>query len=234
MKDHRKFIEDTKKIFTRYQEIEIEKNSPTSEGLTIKGSYHLYREHENKVYDETFDLEISVSNHHEELYPRVNRFEGIPKGFNHVFDNGTCCLGLNYEILDAWGPRSTEIFFEEILDPYLMNVISFREDEKCITGERPHGGEGVTQYYSKFFTGIPEEKIHNILKYLHGKLIRDERLNRQSPCPCGSGQKLNNCHYEELDRLHSKLKEDSKEAFLKDYKMYTPKERGRDSKTKKT
>lgn len=234
MKGHRKFIEDTKKIFTRYQEIEVEKNSPTSERLTIKGSYRLYREHESKIYDEAFNLEISVSDQYEELYPRVSRFEGIPKGFNHIFDNGTCCLGLSYEILDAWEPRTAEIFFKNILDPYLMNIISFREDDKCITGERPHGGEGVTQYYSKFFTDVPEEKIRNILKYLHGKLIRDEKLNRQSPCSCGSGQKLIDCHYEDLNRLHSKLKGDSKEAFLKDYKMYATKERGRDIKTKKT
>lgn len=234
MKNHKKFIEETKLILNRYKDIKIKKQGNKKEKIIITGSYNLFRKYNGKTYEETFNLEISVSDDDKELLPKVKCLDGVPRGFNHVYRDDTCCLGLSYEIFDAWEPRTAKAFFEKILDVYLINLISFRDDNKCITGERPHRGKGVTEYYSKFFTDISDEKIRNVLKYLHDKSKRNERINKRSPCPCGSGKKLIDCHHIAFNDFYDTLKGDFKEAFINDFKMYENKGRGRPVGTKKT
>lgn len=225
MKEWEKFIEDCKLIFSSY-ETEDGDERPIREVkkgyISIIGDYDLNRILDGKTYQERFRIEIMLSKSENNVLPYVKLPCNKVKGFSHTYSDGTCCLGTKLEILYAWGDEyDADSFFEDVIDPYLINYASFRDCGAYAIGERAHGAQGIIDYYYSLLPQIPKDRIGNTLDYI-SKIIKTGKgkNKRHSPCPCGNGKKIADCHYELIQGFVTKLRSDLylKEAFLTDQK----------------
>ena len=233
MKDWTKFIEDLKVIFSTYEFIDGDEShneyGVTKQHVAIVGAYDLNRICEEKHYCERFKLKIVVSKNDNEIIPVVTILDKKPKGFSHTHNNGSCCLGTNLEILLGWEDnRTAQSFFEEIINFYLINLISFRECKEYVTGEREHGFEGIMSYYAKHFPNVPMENMSAFLKYIQKSLKKNEPRSRRTLCPCGSGKEIINCHYHTTREFINNILCDQflLKAFEDDQEKYINKKRG--------
>lgn len=67
-------------------------------------------------------------------------------------------------------------------------------------GERTHGVPGLFEAYGEM-VGASDSKT--ILRYLD--CLSNENLKGHWDCPCGSGKRLRNCHWDDLKTLHEKV-----------------------------
>ena len=103
----------------------------------------------------------------------------------HLFEDGACCLGLNYAVQRNLTP---ERFVLELVIPFFYRLSyvdrhgleAARED---LWGEYSHGSAGLREY--------------------QGEILRltDNDPGRNQPCPCGSGLKFKRCHLDEVEAV---------------------------------
>lgn len=181
----KKFFQDGLHLFSSYYIKDDDLNF-----ISISGIYNLNVEVKGNLYRGQFTVIIQANKQNwdiPELYlPKVT----IPHGFGHIYKDNKCCLGLNLEIENAWRPRTFISFLENIVDPFLVNYLSFLKTKQYILGDRPHEKEGVLNYYSQFFNTSHYEEVNGILKYVYNKLKRKELIKGHNSCPCGSNKKL--------------------------------------------
>ena len=107
----------------------------------------------------------------------------------HLFDDGACCLGLNY----ARARNLTlQRFMQELVIPFLYRLAytdryGLNVARSDLWGEYPHGNDGKLEYQ--------EEILH----------LAANNPGRNQLCPCGSGVKFKRCHLEEVEAVKRKL-----------------------------
>ena len=218
------FIEDSKAFFDTYKIIVGDKsNFPTrfrnGGFIGISGKYCLNRVYKSEFYQNEFYIVVIVD--------RTGNFpvpilwlpnEKSPFGFEHIYQDKTCCLGVTHEIITIWGEVQTaKDFFDKIIDTFLINYLSYKNNRVCVTGDRPHGKLGITDYYKKFFN-VDNEQCEKILRYVKIKAKRREYAKGHNRCPCDSGNILRKCHGEQISAFINSLYADKRllEAFEKD------------------
>ena len=146
------FFQDGLFLFDEYTFNQLDNNE------TISGTYNLDVQVKDKIYQAKFAIIINVDCKNLTKIPEVYLPKlSIPFKFEHIYKDrkNLCCLGLNYEIELAWGPkRSFSNFLTLVVDPFLVNYLEFKENKKYINGERPHAKNGLIDYDSQFFTSI--------------------------------------------------------------------------------
>lgn len=227
------FFQDGLFLFDEYTFNQLDNNE------TISGTYNLDVQVKDKIYQAKFAIIINVDCKNLTKIPEVYLPKlSIPFKFEHIYKDrkNLCCLGLNYEIELAWGPkRSFSNFLTLVVDPFLVNYLEFKENKKYINGERPHAKNGLIDYYSQFFTSISTNKIIDTLMYCYNKIKRKEFAKGNNLCPCGSGQILRHCnHWDEIKTFINKTSQSKtlKLSFENDIKNYLGDENGK--KTRKS
>jgi hypothetical protein len=228
MRDVNKFVEEFKPFFEKCRVIdsnltdnELDKiRLRRSKGsfIAVAGKYYLNREYAGMPYQQYFDLCVLVDKKNVFIVPIVFLpNETRPDNFEHLYTDNTCCLGTTHELITIWGEtQSAEIFFYNIIDVFLINLISFRESGKCATEDRPHGLEGLVDYYKDILTMSPEETIVALI-HLYYKLRNKNTIKGHHECLCGKREIIRKCHpaiinfLSELDRNPN-----LKDAFLYD------------------
>ena len=211
------FFRDGLLLFDKYT-FSKEKNFET-----ISGVYKLNRVVNEIVYLAKFKIVVIINTKDKNDIPVVYLPKIVkPKGFSHIYQDDRCCLGLNYEIGLLWNKNRTFVnFLLNIVDPFLVNYLSYNESKTYINGDRPHAQSGVIDYYSKFFPTIPLENINNTLIYCFDRVSRKEFVRGNNPCPCGSGKIIRRClHKKELESFVNLASSTTqlRSAFLKDMK----------------
>jgi len=134
----------------------------------------------------------------------------------HILKEGQACLEVWPEIKKRWPPGSNVAdFIFKLVDPFLAwqaYYDAFGEPPEW--GERAHGKEGIIRYYADFLGRPADENIHSFMKLL----ARKNQPKGHEICPCGSGEKLRNCHQNFLNRKRKLIPPDD---VLKDLNRIT-------------
>ncbi len=157
---------------------------------------------DNKLLD-SFTLEIELPKNYPIGIPIVRdnagRFPRIAD--RHVYANGVLCLCVPDEYWKFYSPESTIVdFIKTLIEPFLVAQIYYEKTGKMPFGERPHGWEGIVQFYSEILDTTDERMIFCFLKYLSAP-----QLKGHWRCYCGSGLRLRNCHYDQAYEMHQKV-----------------------------
>ncbi|WP_400201549.1 hypothetical protein, partial [Candidatus Methanarcanum hacksteinii] len=158
-------LEGIKQLFTSYEEWDQHDFEDYNDGsLAISGTYVLNRDLDGKVYRQEFRLGIIFA----ELIPHIyllDEAEDIKRsGFDHFYEGGRCCLGTDVAVLLSWGTEYNALtFFENVVDPFLINTISYREQGIAVMGELKHGSKGMEEYYSSLFN-VSETEIKQTIQ----------------------------------------------------------------------
>ena len=103
----------------------------------------------------------------------------------HLFDDGACCLGLNYAIDRN---LTVERFINELVVPFFYRLsytdqYGLNAARDHLWGEYSHGDAGEQEYQDEILQ-------------LVGK-----NPGRNQSCPCGSGLKYKRCHLDEVEAV---------------------------------
>lgn len=190
----------------------------------INGIYNLNVLNNKKLYQQSFKMLITVDKNQSANLPLV-KLIGIKrsKRFQHIYNDETCCLGLNYEIKTIWKSENDgKTFCEQIIDPFLINYLDSLDSSVDKINDRPHAITGVLDYFSSKFTDPETSNIEALLCYVYKKVLRKEFSKGQNLCPCGSGLIIRRCkHSNDIKNFINELLENKwlREAFIKDMEV---------------
>ncbi len=156
-------------------------------------------------------VEIKPVAHFPYRYPIVFEVGGdIPVGADHhKYPDKHLCLGVDAEeIIQCHKGLSLVEFIEKVLIPHLANQ-HYRHITGAYLQEYAHGNDGVRQYYEKL-VGTSDMVVWVALF----RAAFGNRIERNAPCCCGSGQKFKRCH----ERVVQTMQLIGKEQTEKDFK----------------
>lgn len=192
--------------------LELEKQQVRSEYPTL----HFYREgdrmivrgsfplrHEGKDL-ERFQIEVELPRNRKDDIPVVRETGGrIPRlNDNHINElTGDICLFVPEERWRLFPVGSSLLeFLNGPVRNYFLGVALKELGEPWPFGERPHGNAGIIEFYSELI-GTTEPGV--VKQYV--QCLSKQNFKGHWPCPCGSGNKIRNCHASDILKLREKI-----------------------------
>jgi hypothetical protein len=159
-----------------------------------------------------YHVEIMLPPGYPDSHPVVREIGGAIENSFHVNPDGTLCLGAPFAVRKKFTDHPTLIgFVEECVVPFLYSYEHKKKYGKLPFGELSHGSQGILEHYLDLF------EVKSCMAALGlVRVIADIDYRGHRECPCGSGQKLRNCHGKQLQEI---MRYQSNNEFLMDYVM---------------
>jgi len=167
----------------------------------LQGEFAFTADHEDgPVIEDVYDLAITVSEWYPDDLPAIEETGGrIPRDLDrHVFPDGSLCLGspLRLHEIALSTPELTD-YAEKALVPYLYAISSWEDTgERFPFGELDHGADGVLDDFGQVLGLDDPKRVGNALQLLG---IKRRKANKRL-CPCGCGDRLGVCGFNEKIR----------------------------------
>ena len=205
-----RMIEQVTEAQFRYPNLELHLY-PSGE-YRVRGGVGFSIDHDSHMIEDAYNLEFRIPDDYPNSPPLVYEREGkIPKDFGHFMVAGNFCLGAPVEVRRRFAEhRNLLRFIDDIVIPYLFTYSYKRDHGKLPFGELFHGVEGLLQYYTEFFGTTPVEAMKLL------KCLADDSAPPLMECPCGGGNKLQECHGPKLTELRPHLPPKQFETELRD------------------
>ena len=177
----------------------------------------------NHVYKEVrmtgkFIIEIVVSNKFPIVIPIVREISnGIAANYPHKNIDGELCLASEIE-LKMFFAQSSDIclFLEKYIIPYLYTYCYYEEYGVYPYGERSHGMQGNLEYLKDLLEVDDWGQVFDIMMFVIQSSYRGHL-----ECPCGSGERIRNCHGTVLKQLmNANVKDDFIKIMYQIKRMY--------------
>ena len=112
----------------------------------------------------------------------------------HIMSDGRACLGIQAEIGMRWRVCSNvSDFLEKLVAPFLAWQAYYDVYQKPPSwGERSHYKKGILEFYAELLGTSVDATVIDFMRLL----ARKNNPKGHECCPCGSGEKLRNCHRE--------------------------------------
>lgn len=139
----------------------------------------------------------------------IDGIDSVPSRHFNQYDK-SACLGSPFEEQVFLEPTfNFQKFLEELVVPFLYGQVYFTEHGSWPWFDYEHGGVGLLQSVCKVQREFDQSLSNELLAYLkqdvRWPLFKDIlMLPRPSKraCPCGSGNKLRDCHTDVVDGLN--------------------------------
>jgi hypothetical protein len=121
----------------------------------------------------------------------------------HIMPDGSACLGVYADIMTRWSLKPDIVnFLENFVASFLVWQVYYDAHQKPPSwGERSHLSEGIIEYYAEL---LGMNKSQMVVEFMR-LLSRKNRPKGHEICPCGSGDRLRNCHRELLYSIREKV-----------------------------
>jgi len=169
--------------------------------VQLQGEFAFTAEYEESlVIEDCYELTITVSRWYPHDLPTVKETGGrIPRDQDyHMFQNGSLCLGspLRLHNIAVSTPELT-VYAKAAIVPYLCAISHWEEtDEWFLFGELEHGAPGLLNDYANILNLDDPAGVTEALRLLGMK----RRKANKCLCPCGCGDRLGVCRYNETIR----------------------------------
>lgn len=130
----------------------------------------------------------------------------VPKKDYRHNSGESACLCARCDYRKHWPCGSTlSDFIDSLVVPFLTCQHYFDSHGHWPkSGEREHGAPGIVQAYSDFCRPLGKvtgEMIGRVVRML----ARSGLPKGHHPCPCGSGNRIRDCHRSEIERMRSMI-----------------------------
>lgn len=175
----------------------------TPKGLVLEGEIAFditCKEVDERIKD-SYLVQIAFPDNYPQNHPTVKEIGGrIPNNYHRNGDE--LCLGVPSEVYLEFAENSTLLhFIRGLLEHYLYKYSYWKKHNgKTPFDERPHGGEGVCEYYSEVFGTKDNDAIISLLEIPMSKAYKQSMI-----CPCGSRKKLKKCHGKIILNIQNKV-----------------------------
>jgi hypothetical protein len=162
---------------------------------------------------DNYSVELQLARNHPSELPVVRETGGrIPRSDDRHLNmaDGTACVLLPDERWRFWPPGSSLLkYLTGPLSSFFLAQTMVDEGEPWPFGQWAHGAKGVFQYYGELLNTSDLRVITNYLEYLAAKKVKGHW-----PCPCLSGKKLRDCHFDQVKDLREKIsRKDAEKSF---------------------
>ncbi len=128
--------------------------------------------------------------------------ERIPRDpDHHMLHDGVACLFIPE---DFWynHPKGMDLlaFLNGPVRAFFVGQSLVEHDEQWPQGARPHGNEGIVDFYAPFLGTRDLARVKACVDMLAARKLRGHKR-----CPCGSGKPLRDCHLTTLRQLRSRI-----------------------------
>lgn len=165
------------------------------DSVWVRFSYRLNAEHNDILLVEDFELEILLHKEYPNAIPKVFEISHvIPSSYEHLYNDRSFCLGINGELLlQLHENPSIVAFIEGPVRSYLYSAIFYKTYGRYPFGDRPHGSQGILDFYKERFDAEDEVAAYKIMLY-----IARGNYRGHLQCPCGSRIRTRDCHGNQL------------------------------------
>ena len=163
--------------------------------VVLAGPYVLDATYNGVRLAEDFDLQLVVPGDYPASLPKVRETSGIiDSGYEHLYLDGTLCLGVRGELLLAQLENPSLVaLLDGPVQSYLYSYLFRKRYGYYPFGDRAHGALGILHYYGELFE---ETDFPTIVKLLWAVCFKEYRGHL--PCPCGSRLIARKCHGETI------------------------------------
>jgi hypothetical protein len=146
-------------------------------------------------------IEVEFPSHYPKGVPAVYEIGGrIPRTVDrHVYPiTGAACLNLPV-LISKVNPKGVSLleFLNGPVRSYFVGQSKYEATGIWPFGQWGHGEVGYYEYYA----GVMGTSDQNVLSRFR-EMIRQKEINGDWSCPCGSGKRLWDCHWKEVQGLH--------------------------------
>ena len=175
------------------------------EFVVVRGTYGI------SIPDSAHQIEYGIFIFMPNNYPKQvpNLFCNDPKLpigdiDRHIMADGSACLGVYADIMTRWFLKPDIVnFLKNFVAPFLVWQAYYDAHQKPPPwGERSHFADGIIEYYAEL---LCMKKCQSVVEFMR-LLARKNRPKGHEICPCGSGERLRNCHRELLYSTREKVK----------------------------
>lgn len=159
-----------------------------------------------------FDIQIELSELFPDHEPRLKEVgDRIPRTLKrHVFSSGCCCLGL----WEAWLAKTPVANFENyLLGPvtsYFVSQFLFEQTGEWPFGEQGHARDDIATTYAEALA-LPA----GFDRRAYLQLLTQPLMSGNPVCPCGSGERLRQCHWRAIRELRRDVPASVRKAMAK-------------------
>jgi len=165
--------------------------------VCLRGTFPL--EYEGRVLDR-FKIEVEFPHDFPDTPPIVRETGGrIPDNPDwHIYGNERgCCLYVMEAFLVKHPDGYTLLeFLDGPVQSFFLNTYHKEVTGEPLFGERSHGAEGIFEFYEEYLETDDREEI---LRYID--VLRKAEAKGHLRCPCGSGEKLRDCHADRIRQM---------------------------------
>lgn len=193
----------------------VSKNYPdlriddSTDRITLRGSFPVYVK--DAVVDR-FQIEVEFPDNYPEGIPIVREVGcRIPHhNDRHVIvKTKSACLFLKEERSKHYPPGSTILdFLKGPVNDYFLWQTEFELTGNPTVKARPHGFDGIMEFYKEELEIEDPKAILNCIDYLR------KEAKGHWPCFCGGEKKLRECHFEKFSALKAKVPSKIAEEFF--------------------
>ncbi len=127
----------------------------------------------------------------------------------HMYTSGVCCLCVWEEWLAKTRDTSFQAFCDGPLHNFFLSQVIYDQTGKWPFDERSHGAKGIAEgVASALGLELSETQANRYAQALAARELKGHWM-----CPCGSGQKLRDCHMEQVRQLRLKVGREAANAL---------------------
>ncbi len=170
----------------------IQKSYPTliyeESSKTLKGQIRINKICNDEIIKENYDILIDFKN---PKLPYVYELgKKVRRSYEHKYSDNRLCLATDIEqVLFLEEHKLISRWITKYIESYFVSYEFFKRYGIYPFGEYSHGKAGILEFYRDYFSLQDENNSSKIIKYILTKKYRGHDL-----CPCGSNEKIRNCH----------------------------------------
>lgn len=151
---------------------------------------------------DAFDVRIRLEAGFPVREPIVHEtFGRIPRDIDrHMYNSERCCLGIWWHWLWKNPDADFESFLTGPVHDFFVSQVYFEKRNEWPFGEREHGFKGQADAYLEILKLPGDADVSAALSLLGVKVLKGHHV-----CPCGSKQRLRDCHFAHFVDLRAKL-----------------------------
>ena len=171
----------------------LHKEAESDKQIKLSGDIKVHRSIEQYVINRTYSIEIYVPMTVEDLPYVVYTGNAINNKYPHMYKDGKLCLATDIDMRLAFREdASLAKWMKDFVEPFFVIYEYYERYGYYPSGDRAHGAKGIVQSYMEIFD-VTEKQASHIMLFMW-----KNRYRGHQPCPCGSGERIRNCHGKRL------------------------------------
>ena len=150
----------------------------------------------------TYVIDVVIPLNSTKLPYIIDTGHQIKVTYPHCYQNGELCLATDTQMRIQFVDNFDLVqWMRDYVETYFFSYEYYQRYKVFPFGDRAHGHRGILQTYQEIFGVANENAAYKMMKHIDKYSYRGHH-----PCPCGSENKIRNCHGMAMMRFYKDLR----------------------------